>query len=59
MNACTQGQQRLPENIGGVTYVQGQALQRFALMKVAGEFAVEFGILPFNMEEIDELVLSV
>jgi hypothetical protein len=28
-------------------------------MKVAGEFAVEFELLPFDMEEIDESVLSV
>lgn len=43
----------------GVTALQERALQRFALMKVAGEFGVELGILPFDMDEIGESVLNV
>ena len=47
------------EKYRGVTDLQGRALQRFALMKAAGEFAVEFGLLPFDMEEIDESILHI
>ena len=42
-----------------VTTLHERALQRFALMKIAGDFAGEFEILPFDMEEIEESILSV
>jgi putative DNA primase/helicase len=41
----------------GLTELQARALDRFALLKCAGELAVEFEILPFSLEEIDESVL--
>lgn len=42
-----------------ITSLQQRALQRFALIKVAGDFAVEFGILPFDVTEIYESLSNV
>jgi hypothetical protein len=39
--------------------VQQRAMRRLALIIVAGELAIEFGILPFTLEEVTQSVIAI
>jgi len=50
---------QLAEELGRLDNAQRRALKRFALVHLALQLAMEFGVVPFEAEEIDAAVMEV